>query len=338
MMRRNRGFTLVELLVVIAIIGILIALLLPAVQAAREAARRSQCTNNLKQIGLAMHNYEDTFKCFPRYYYPVLPDAGWYGHSGFTMILPYVEQGPIYKQVDWKSYYYAGSNSTLRKAKIAAFLCPSDKEYPSDEAGCNYGVCAGSSITFYFYNTTSLADANGMFRRTCYYDHSFRAEVRFADITDGSSNTIMASEHLKGDNSQSSVSDSDIRATGGLSGTLRFPTQADLEGFAATCEATDPTSMASLSQCGRDWAGPYPGETVFNTVAPPNWKHPTCSSGNGFGLCADRNGIYPARSRHPGGVVTAMGDASVRFISDTIDLRNYQNLGSRDDGQVVKEF
>ena len=132
------GFTLVELLVVIAIIGILIALLLPAVQAAREAARRSQCSNNLKQVGLALHNYHDVYRTFPRWAYPAdctgAPggdNSWWTGFTAMTMILPYMEQGAIYDKITWSTRPEDNPNNQLfRLATISAYQCPSDTKAP----------------------------------------------------------------------------------------------------------------------------------------------------------------------------------------------------------------
>ena len=105
-----------------------------------------------------------------------------------------------------------------------------------------------------------------------------------------------------------------------------------VEAYGQTCTAASSTGEASLSQCGRDWGGPYPYQGVFNTIAPPNWKHPSCAYGGGFGLCADRSGAFPARSRHPGVANHGMGDGSVRSVSETVDLIVYQQAGARNDG------
>ncbi|MCB1129315.1 MAG: DUF1559 domain-containing protein, partial [Verrucomicrobiae bacterium] len=124
----RRGFTLIELLVVIAIIAILIALLLPAVQQAREAARRTECKNKLKQLGLALHNYHDTFRAFPAAFYrgtTTSPGWGW-----GTMILPYIDQAPLYNQWVMTVSYDNGQNQTARRTKLAAYKCPSDLAYP----------------------------------------------------------------------------------------------------------------------------------------------------------------------------------------------------------------
>lgn len=328
MQRRYRGFTLVELLVVIAIIGILIALLLPAVQAAREAARRSQCSNNLKQLALAFHNYHDTHKVLPRYEYMNTPTtwSSWLGHGPFTMVLPYIEQSALYDQVDFDLYSYEGVNDTVSKAKIAAFQCPTDGPYAdSNFGGINYKVCGGSSRNFYNAHSTAPVKASGIFMR-------YR-ETTFADIRDGTSNSIMLGELNKGDGTGSSLNfDRDF--TNGLSlSEDQFPSSAAIETAGIACDTT--AQSYQQSNAGYRITLGIPGMAAFNTIAPPNWQHITCCAGGGFGLACDRDGIVPPRSFHPGGAQVAMGDGSVRFASETIDLETWQFLGARDDGNPV---
>lgn len=338
----RRAFTLVELLVVIAIIGILIALLLPAVQAAREAARRAQCTNNLKQLGLAFHNYHDSFRTFPRYnqtgaqYTGTSPQVR--GYSALVKILPYMEQKTLYdgiKTVSSDFYYPTNDKPTtatetpevfgLRK-RVNGFLCPSDREYPVASAygTCNYGVCAGSNLGW----TVAASQQNGVFRAIL--------ETSMAAIIDGTSNTIMLGEFLHGDNVDTTDTlESDVIANATWSGgthvsTQQGPiTQATMDSYGSECAkpGNPQTSMA-----GYRWTLGIFYYTVFNTLAPPNWKYPACSLANNYG---GAQGVYPARSRHPGGANHAVADASVRFISETIDLQVYHGLGSRDGGEVV---
>lgn len=153
----KRGFTLIELLVVIAIIAILIALLLPAVQQAREAARRSQCKNNLKQFGVAMHNYHDAYKAFQRANYSSVTTSttGWQGFAGHVMLLPFLDRTPLYKQIDFKQAFWGGANATLKATKLPQFLCPSDSGWQfgtygndggTDGGGNNYFVSGGPSL------------------------------------------------------------------------------------------------------------------------------------------------------------------------------------------------
>ena len=345
---RRDGFTLVELLVVIAIIGILIALLLPAVQAAREAARRSQCTNNLKQLGIGFHNYHDVHKCFPRFcYHPGNGNNYWRGYSSFTMILPFIEQQAVYDQVKSDSgtffrFWDEGAMAAARSTKIAAFKCPSDGYFPIDtmtvrENGptCNYGVSFGSCVSW-----TSSQNQNGMFRGEGDYNRArdTQIELKMADIRDGTTNTLMASEHLTGDRNDNvwmNGQTSETRIGSGFPGSTQYPSAADVQAFGVACDAVGPNGDGSQNSTnGQHWISPEPTQTALNTIAPPNWQYPNCQT-SGSGFAADRDGAYPPRSRHPGGVNGVLGDGSVRFFSETIDLPTWQYIGGRDDGKAI---
>lgn len=331
--RNRRGFTLVELLVVIAIIGILIALLLPAVQAAREAARRSQCTNHLKQMALALHNYHDNCKAFPCYnQYPATtssPSTG-YAYSAQIKILPFMEQQPLYDKIKTDSKnFYDNVNTKVdaigENSPVATFFCPSDMRHPVYRGNCNYPVCAGSNIAW----DITASRQNGVFR--------YREATPMAAITDGTSNTIMLGEHLTGDNDDSAYRPmTDV--VRGLSWSANESTSQGpiaptaVEAAGAACHASP--SNHSSAGAARYVRGMLE-YTVFNTLAPPNWKYPSCMTSTSTGTHGASRGIYAARSRHPGGVNHAMADASVRFISETIDLTTYHGLGSRDGGEVV---
>ena len=333
------GFTLVELLVVIAIIGVLVALLLPAVQAAREAARRSSCSNNLKQVALGYYNYEDTNKRLPRTASYVtrfdgqVADGNWNAYSAHTMVLPYLEQKNVYDQFRWDMWHYEDLTpqpSALRvgRTRIATFLCPSDKDHGNltDTGWCNYGVSEGSNVGFNAGG--NMVWDNGMFRRMAYRS--------LAEVTDGLSNTIMLGEFVKGDNSGSkfTVMGDIPRGQAFPSGAPRqFWTQAQLDAYGAQCSTSSATGN-HLSFAGFRWNAPGFYNAAINTMAPPNWRFPACHNCGGCGQ-ADSPGIFPARSRHPGGAMHAMGDGSVRFISNTVNLLTYQALGSTDGNETI---
>lgn len=350
--RQRRGFTLVELLVVIAIIGILVAMLLPAVQAAREAARRMACSNNMKQLALAFHNYHDTYKKFPIYTNRVTGAQGaashWEGFSALTMILPFVEQQPLSDRI-WAEVPEFGSGAVtspylhegwridpftvLRRTRISAFLCPSatPNSGNSDIGNCSYAVCEGCAFGWH----GSIPNNNGMFGRET------GMERRMADITDGTSSTFMLGEQMLGDHDNNFYRPGDVVRAQDFSGTggnsAYWPVTGELYN-AAAIEAYGVQCLTGIgnhhSHGGRDWIAGMPAQTVFNTVAPPNWRYPSCQPCSGCGWM-DSAGAFPARSVHPGGAMHAMGDGSVAFIAETIDGQTYCHLGNRLDGQSV---
>lgn len=334
---RLHGFTLVELLVVIAIIGILIALLLPAVQAAREAARRTQCVNNLKQLALAMHNYHDVHKIFPRNAYggSAFGWNGWECFSANVMILPYIEQAPLYDQFRQAPAGGWGVYRSLMNRKLAAFLCPTTGEFPNPSMswggpGSHYAWCSGSSVYTAWNNA---ANQNGMF--------NVSRERRMSEVRDGLSNTIMASEIISGDgNDGRATYPNDVFYAGdGVFNAVVdkfWPTQAELDAIGSAA-LTSPQGHRSNN--GSLWAWYAHAQTLFNTAAPPNWRFPSTGGNCCPGGAHDWGwGVIPARSFHPGGVNAALGDGSVRFISNTVDLQTYQRLGAVDDGNAVTNF
>lgn len=343
--RRHSAFTLIELLVVIAIIAVLIALLLPAVQQAREAARRTQCKNNLKQFGLAMHNYENTFRCFQRANYSsnTTSTTGWQGFSGHVMLLPYMDQSPIYNQIDFTQSFWGGSNATLKATKIPAFLCPSDfgwsySTYGNDGntggGGNNYSVSGGPSLLMLGVTGGGVGGSPGTpigINDQIGVCNLFR-NIRIADLTDGTSNTIAASETIIGDGNSTTFTLGDVIRGATITFPNTFASQAQLTAFSASC---GPSTHYGIT--GKNWINGMPGQSFFNTLNPPNSPNVDCMECGG---CAwyDGRGVINARSRHVGGVHCLMADGSVRFLSNNIDINTWQRLGAIADGNPVGEF
>jgi prepilin-type N-terminal cleavage/methylation domain-containing protein/prepilin-type processing-associated H-X9-DG protein len=328
------GFTLVELLVVIAIIGVLVSLLLPAVQMARESSRRTKCLNNLKQLGLAMHNYHDTMRCFPpgRGSGPWGPNPGtnwesWYILSVSYQALAYYEQGTLYELFEARKNLPRTATwddvGAPAKMRVPVFICPSSKLLLNGYPGTNYLWSTGSMIESGGCNTVARA-ANGVIVHD--------VGRRMAEITDGTSNVIMAGEYLPGIDAASG-----FKAVAAISVANRaFPTQAELDVVAAAPAAR------ILTNNGRWWAWHSHTNALFNTAAPPNWKCQNGAGGagvGGAGLSWDSCvGIVPSRSLHPGGVNVCLADGSVRFVRDNITLLTWQILGNIGDGQPVGDF
>ncbi len=334
MKRLRRGFTLIELLVVIAIIAILVALLLPAVQQAREAARRSQCKNNLKQLAIALHNYHDTHGKFPQLTFGTEANndwgSEWRGNSVHTMLLPFVDQAPLYNQYDLNRFWTHTDpnfpNRTLGQTKVPVFQCPSDPGIITNgDGGNNYGASTGPNLGW----EASLTRTAGMFHR--------RRSLAMRDITDGTSNTIAFGEIVKGDgdNGIFRLERGDYIRNQSLSGINPIkPTQDQMTTYGNTCL----TGTADhRSSGGWTWVSPMMDDTGMNTVVPPNWKFPNCHECSGCGE-GDARGVWASRSFHTGGSQHAMGDGAVRFISENIDFNLYQSIGSSNQGDVVGEF
>jgi prepilin-type N-terminal cleavage/methylation domain-containing protein/prepilin-type processing-associated H-X9-DG protein len=306
--RTKRGFTLIELLVVIAIIAVLIALLLPAVQQAREAARRSQCRNNLKQIGLAFHSYHDTAGVLPpgMINSPTATTTGGTGWAWSVFLLPYMDQAPLYNNLS-PTGPMPISNATmlqLMRTVLPAYLCPSDSHLTPAQNTLAPVVISGSAATplaLSNYLAVSGSDAmdctssgppapkNGTF-----YNNS---NIGLRDIRDGSSNTVFASER----DTQKSKTGDGSHLGGNWAG----------------------VSAPAAANCNYDY---YAAMVSFRQT------YGTC---NGVGNRDDRRA--PASS-HGGGIHILLGDGSVRFLNENVDMNTYQYLAQRADSQTLGEF
>jgi prepilin-type N-terminal cleavage/methylation domain-containing protein/prepilin-type processing-associated H-X9-DG protein len=357
--RSRRGFTLIELLVVIAIIAVLIALLLPAVQAAREAARRAQCVNNLKQIGLGLHNYHSSNNTFPLggsrnpFSFPGVYDDGnadpnsgsppWDAWSAHALMLPYMEQQPLYAAINFN--YGSGArgdiagavNNTVYNTRIAAFLCPSDGN-AGKECICSYFTSAG---------TTSINCCNGNSRNgSGVFNYELGASI--ADISDGTSNTIAFSESATSDPAGAPRPGAKGNSTGAVSGGTAFNAidvstlggvnignaVAMVRGDAQLCTIKFVSPGGTGGYNGYRWGNGAYGYSMFNTVMTPNMtKWSACR----MDCCVQALHAHyiNASSYHPGGVNACMADGSVKFIKDTINMPTWWALGTRRNGEVI---
>lgn len=302
--RSNRGFTLIELLVVIAIIAILVALLLPAVQQAREAARRTQCKNNMKQLGLALHNYHDVHQTLP-----IGAHAAW-GHSWSWAVLPFVEQAPLYDVMPSPANdngWYGGTDARslgiqqIMRSPVPAFLCPSQPNGPVEPNDVNgltgramttYLASAGGDAETDNLGATGMDTSNGLFHAVRMNGAGEGRVIRFRDITDGMSSTVMVGEAYY-----------------------------DLS--AERCSVCDRFLFFHPnfdSGNGSDFS-----ETMGSTFYGINNESPTMNHReSAFG------------SYHVGGAQFTLADGSTRFVSENIDLELWQALGSRQGREVVE--
>lgn len=312
--QKCRGFTLIELLVVIAIIAILIALLLPAVQQAREAARRTQCKNNLKQLGLAIHNYHDVYNCIP------IADVNGTSTpvSAHARLLPYIDQGPLFALIDFNVPYNHANNTAARMVEVPSFRCPSDPTpLPGSVGGRNnYYWNAGNGVVMYASGTTGQPQPNGIIY------HSKR--YRFADITDGLSNTACMAEKLTGDGSNGISSPRTDTFSPGT-----YPNNADEA--TTQCNAVDVTDLGQqgYSNVGGPWLQQYHSTNQYNHVLPPNGR--SCMFPPG-------RIATTANSQHSGGVQIMLCDGSARFVSENIDTDLWRSIGSINGGEKLGEF
>lgn len=333
------GFTLVELLVVIAIIGVMVGLLLPAVQAAREAARRMSCSNNLKQIGLALHNYHDTFQKFP----PARVRSTNGGRDSWTTnnigwharILSMMEQAPLYDRINWSAWDGAtvAEHADLRIAQVPAYRCPSDpgrgafswvdpagvrqvgSSLVSTDSPVNYVASIGHDAQLRPATTSRgfLADLSANMT-----NRVNTGQLSMADFIDGTSNTVAVSEIIIG------------HPRSRVNSTLQSQAQADtVTSEANGCTNATPATGSILQGRGISWFRGYEIASMgFTTLMTPNSRLWDCGANSNDLMMA-------ARSTHPGGVQATLADGSVRFVSSSINFDTWKFLGGMKDGVVV---
>jgi len=321
------ALTLLELLLVVAVVGILLALAVPAVQMARESARRTECSSHLRSIGLALHNYHATSSMFPSTMFAseVRSDGGAVSskrYSVFVRLLPYLDEGPLFNAINLSMECVWGSdsvhldpiNGTAFRTIVETYLCPSDTPMARFRANANYRFNSGCEPDGY---------GQGPFQ-----GFSF---LSARDFVDGLSFTIGASEKLTGDENES------VFHRGKdywFSGATALVPNLNPDQMHTICAGLNGPLPTHYSKSGYSWATSDYDNTLYNHVASPNSTAADCSA-YAWKSAFTNYGSFAARSNHPGGVHTCTMDGSVRFVTNSIDLIAWRALATRSGGEAI---